>query len=133
VNTVAKKTVRAVSLLIVCLLIIPALPAQPCETSAQPADNCCCCCCQNSGSFSPEDDAPKHDCPCQMAEEQPKENSPAVISSNHLSSPETSLLTSEVEGPFEDLQIRLSDSSPHTLFLPSRDQPLYILNSSFLI
>lgn len=126
---------RAISVFIAFLLLIPPLSARLCERAELSQNSCCCCCpcCQDSGPPLSDSDAEKDECPCQMSEKKQDESSPAVIFFYNDSRPETFLLTSKVEGSFEDYQSQLAGLSPHTLFLPTRDQPLYILHSSFLI
>lgn len=125
---------KTISLFIACLLLFPPLSVRPCKKVDLPQNMCCCCCCcQDSGPSLSNDDAVKDECPCQMGEKKQEESSPAIIFSYNDSRPETSLLTSKVEGSFEDYQSQLAGLSPHRIFLPSRDQPLYILHSSFLI
>jgi hypothetical protein len=134
VDMKSKTLGKTISLFIACLLLFPPLSVQPCqEVDLSQNTCCCCCCCQDSGSSLSNNDAEKDECPCQMSEKKQEESSPAIIFSYNDSRPETSLLTSKVEGSFEDYQSQLVGLSPHTIFLPSRDQPLYILHSSFLI
>jgi len=68
-----------------------------------------------------------------MSEKQQEESPPAVIFSCNDSRPETSLLASEAKGITEDYPSQSVGLHHHSYLLPGRDQPLYILHSSFLI
>ena len=126
---------RTISVFIAFLLLIPPLSAQLCERVELSQNSCCCCCscCQDSGPPLSDSDAEKDDCACQMSEKLQEESLPAAVFSYNESRPKIVLLASEVEEITKDYQSQFADLSPHTLFLPTRDQPLYILHSSFLI
>ena len=133
-NRKRRKLGKIISLAVACLLLFPPFPAESCEEGDQMQETCCCCaCCHDSEPFLPQNDAERDDCSCRITEKNDVENSPAVIFSSNDNRPQTSLLTSKVEASFEDYQSRLVSQLSKALFLPSRDQPLYILHSSFLI
>jgi hypothetical protein len=68
-----------------------------------------------------------------MGEKQQEESSPAVIISHHDSKPETFLAASEIEVIAKDYFTQLTGSCPHPFLFTSKDPPLYLLLSSFLI
>lgn len=126
---------RTISVFIAFLLLIPPLSAQLCERVELSQNSCCCCCscCQDSGPPLSDSDAEKDDCACQMSEKQQEKSSPAAVFSYNDSRPKIVLLASKVEEITKDYQSQLVGLHRHSYFLPSRDQPLYILHSSFLI
>jgi len=125
---------KTISLFIASLLLFPSLSVQLCE-GVELSQNtcCCCCCCQDSESFLANEDAAADDCSCEITEKDTKESSPAVVIFRNDSGPETFVLASEVEGINEDHQSQLGGLSLHSYSLFKKDQPLYILHSSFLI
>jgi len=68
-----------------------------------------------------------------MSEKQTEENSPAVIVSYDDNKPEAYLVAGEVELLNADSFIQQTCFYSPTFHLPSRDRPLYILYSTFLI
>ena len=135
----SKTLTKVTSLLLAIVLSLAPLSVQPCPMGAgwdqkvNPSPNTCCCCANSSATPFTSDNAEQHQCPCKMTEKQPKERSPAVVVSRYDSKPETFLVTLEIELISEDCFPRQIISSPHTFFLPSRDRPLYLLHSLFLI
>ena len=124
----------AISLLAICAFFIVPLRVQPCETTEVPEQACCCCtCCQETESAPSKSHAQDDECSCSMAERHDQESSPAVLVSASDNRPEISPLTFEVRQEFEGDPNRPLDFASRNPTLPSRDQPLYILNSSFLI
>jgi hypothetical protein len=129
---VPRKMVRRVtSLLIAAVLFFVPLSIQPCQ-EADVSQNPCCCC-SGSSEYSLPDDTKEHQCPCQMAEKQQEESSPAVLVSDQYSKPDAFSAASEVEGITKDYSTRLVGSCPHPFWPASKDPPLYLLHSSFLI
>jgi len=134
VNIPHKNAQAAISLLVMCAFFLAPVAVRPCETTEVPEQTCCCCpCCQETESSPSESHTQKDECSCRMAEKHEEENSPAVIVSVKDDKPQISLPTLEIEGSFECEQSRPLDFGSRNLILPSRDQPLYILHSSFLI
>ena len=128
------KAQAAISLLVMCALFLAPVAVQPCEASELAEQACCCCpCCQETESAPSESHAQDEECSCRTAEKNDQETSPAVPVSVSDSKPEMSPLTLEVKGSFEGDQSRPLDFGSRNPILPSRDQPLYILHSSFLI
>jgi hypothetical protein len=124
---------KSISLFIVCLLLFTPLLAHPCQRVYMSKSSGCCCCCKGSGSFSPKEDKEEQKCPCQMAKKQQEETSPAVIVSHHNGEPETLLMASEVEVITKDYFTQFPNLCHHPLLPTSKDPPLYLLHSSFLI
>jgi hypothetical protein len=134
VNMKHKNMQAAISLFVMCALFLAPVAVRPCETTEVPEQSCCCCpCCQETESSPSESHPQKDECSCRMAEKHDEENSPAVLVSDNDDKPQISLLTLEIKGSFECQQGRPLDSGSRNLILPSRDHPLYILHSSFLI
>ena len=124
----------AISLLVVCAFFIVPVWGRPCETTEVPEQACCCCaCCQETEPPPTENHSHRDECACRMAERHNQETSPAVPVSASDNKPEMSPLTFEVRETLEGDPNRPLDFGSHNPTLPSRDQPLYILNSSFLI
>lgn len=130
---------KIISLLLVSILLFLPLSAQSCPTIPTPdqkedvSANACCGCCANSSTSLPSDNGNQHNCPCQMTEKQSEDRSPAVIISHDDSKSETSLVTSNVEERSENYPSQPIFSSTHSFSLASRDRPLYLLHSLFLI
>jgi hypothetical protein len=125
-----------ISLVIGCFLLIPPLAVPSCERPGPEEESCCCCCCpccQDSEPFAPENAAQDDGCSCRTAERHEEENSAAVVVSANDNKLHISLSMSSIEGSFEDHQNRPGDFGSGSLILPKRDQPLYILHSSFII
>jgi hypothetical protein len=75
----------------------------------------------------------EQNCPCQVSEKRPEDRSPAVMVSNYDIKPDAIITTLE-KTPVQENPLTPSDFSSHNIFsLSSRDRPLYILQSSFLI
>lgn len=129
------KNVRAaISLFVICALFLAPVSVRPCEAVEAPEHTCCSCpCCQDSEPSPPDNHAQKDECSCRIAEKHEEENSPAVVVSVNDNKLQTSLLISSIEGSFEYHQSRPTDFGSSDFIFPSRDQPLYILHSSFLI
>jgi hypothetical protein len=129
------KNVRAaISLFVICALFLAPVSVRPCEAVEAPEHTCCSCpCCQDSEPSHQENHAQKDECSCRIAEKHDEENSPAVVVSINHNKLQTSLLTSRIEGSFEYHQSPPLDFGSRNLTFPRRDEPLYILHSSFLI
>jgi hypothetical protein len=124
----------AISLLAICALFCAPVWGQPCETTEALEEACCCCpCCQETDSSLAETGGEGDDCPCEMSEADESEGSPAVILSNRSGGVEILLVASSARGETDDYRSSSITQLFSSLFLPSRDQPLYILHSSFLI
>jgi hypothetical protein len=127
------------SILLTCVLLFTSLFAQPCSFESkldQRPDKSSvgsCGCCANSSTSSSFDGTDQHNCPCQMREKQAEENSPAIIASYDDNKPEANLVAGEIEPLNADSFIRQICLRSPIFYLPSRDRPLYILNSTFLI
>lgn len=123
---------RVTALLIATVLFFVPLSVQPCQ-KVEVSQNSCCGCCLNSSLSSHPDDAEQRECPCQMDERQQEESSPAVIVSHQNSKPEPFLVASEVKVVTKDYLPQFTGLCPHTFLPISKDPPLYLLHSSFLI
>ena len=127
------------SILLASVLLFASLFAQPCSFESKPDQRMekpsrdVCGCCANASASSSSEGTGQHSCPCQMKEKQAEENSPAVIVSYNDNNPEANLVAGEIELLNADSFIRQTCLRSHTFCLPSRDRPLYILNSTFLI
>ena len=127
-----RKTVpRVVSLLIAIVLFSVPLSVQPCQMSEVSKNPCCCC--SDSPDFSQGNHRERQECGCHMGEKHQEENSPAVIASHHDSKPEAFPVGSEAEVIRKDHFSQLAGLYPHPLSPASKDPPLYLLHSSFLI
>lgn len=130
---------KITSILLTSLLLFASLFAQPCsfefklDQRMEKSSSSGCGCCANTSESSSSEGTDQHNCPCQMSEKQPEENSPAVIVSYDDNKPEAYLVAGEFELLDADSFIRQTCLCPHAFYLPSRDRPLYILNSTFLI
>ena len=130
---------KITSLLLTSVLLVIPLFAQPCfidsklEKKLDNTSGNCCGCCVNLSPSSSSDCSDQHNCPCQMSEKQPEENSPVIIVSYNDNKPEENLVAGEIELLNVDSFIRQTCFRSHDFYLPSRDRPLYILNSTFLI
>ncbi|MFQ6002629.1 MAG: hypothetical protein ACE5KJ_02675 [Candidatus Zixiibacteriota bacterium] len=127
-----KKVRRVTAIFLASILFFVPLSLQACQ-KVEVSQNACCCCCVNSSDSSHPNDAKQHECPCQMGESQQEESPPAIIVSHHDSKPEPFLVASEVEVTTKDYRPRLTSSSSLPFSLTSKDPPLYLLHSSFLI
>ena len=129
-----KNAQTAILLFIVCALFLAPISVRPCETTEAPEQSCCCCpCCQDTESPTQETEDSKDDCSCEMSEAEESEGSPALIFSNRSGGAEILLVASSTQGETDDYQSSSIAQSFSSQFLPGRDQPLYILHSSFLI
>lgn len=129
-----KNAQAAISLFVMCALFLAPVSVGQCETTEAPEQSCCCCpCCQDAKSPQQETEDDKDGCPCEMSEAEESEGSPALIFSNRsggaqilFEATSTHEETNHYQSPF--IAERFS-----SLSLPSRDHPLYILHSAFLI
>ena len=127
------------SILLTSVLLFVSLFTQPCSMDprlGQGIDKSpdeCCGCCNQSSTVSSSGTTDRNNCPCGIKEKQAEEKSPAIIVSNDDNKPEAYLIAGEIELLNADSFIRQTCLRPHTFYLPSRDRPLYILNSTFLI
>jgi hypothetical protein len=76
----------------------------------------------------------EHSCPCQVSQRKSEDRSPAVVFSNYDIKPDI-IITILEKAPVQEGQQTPIDYSFHNnnFKLSSRDRPLYILQSSFLI
>jgi hypothetical protein len=129
---------KVTSLLIASVLLFASFSGQSCpvnQISDQKTDSPekTCCCCQNSSHKSQNHKMTEQNCPCQVSEKRPEDRSPAVMVSNYDIKPDAIITTLE-KTPVQENPLTPSDFSSHNIFsLSSRDRPLYILQSSFLI
>ena len=129
---ISRKTLGSLILPLTLSLLLFAPPTiQPCQEAEASQSNCCCC--QNSCQHVVSSDSKHSQCPCQMEEKQKEESSPGVIVSKHDSKPKPLFLAWEIEVIPEDHFPQLASSYSHNFSVLSRDPPLYLLNSSFLI
>ncbi len=119
------------TLLIIPVLLVVPVSVLPCQEADIGQDTCCCC--ESSSQLSQPVDSKQHECPCQISEKEPAESSPAVITSNHERAPEPLWLASGNEEPRENCVAQLGGLHGNHFLLLSKDPPLYLLNSSFLI
>jgi len=134
-----RTSTKIISFLLSCVLLIVPLSSQVCSMDPRldqgmdkSSDECCGCCSQSS-TVSSSGSTDQNDCPCGIKEKQPEENSPVIIVSYNDNKPEAYLVAGELELLNADSFIRQTCLRSHTFYLPSRDRPLYILNSTFLI
>lgn len=118
------------ALLIIPVLLVVPVSVLPCQ-EADIAQNTCCCC-ESTGSLLQPDDSKEHECPCQISEKEPAESSPAVIVSYHERTPEPLSLASAIEEPAPNHVTRCAGLNTNQFLLFNNDQPLYLLNQSFL-
>ncbi|NIN00831.1 MAG: hypothetical protein GTO24_22940 [candidate division Zixibacteria bacterium] len=123
---------RLISLLIISLLLVPPLSAQPCER-AEASQQTCCCCCPDSGPSRSINDAEKDECSCQISEQSQKDKSSPIIVFQNDTRPVTLLPAARIGDNAEDFQGQLGGSPLEAPDRASGDRPLYILHSSFLI
>lgn len=122
---------RATSIFVVTVVFLVPLSVQPCQMSE--VSNNPCCCCLDSPDFSQANHKEQQECGCHMGEKHQEESSPAVIASHHDSKPETFPVGSEAEVIAKDHSSQLAGLCPHPFSPASKDPPLYLLHSSFLI
>jgi len=92
-----------------------------------------CCCCENFCQSSQHNDRDKKECSCEISEGTKAESPSAVIVTHPDNKPKMDSGSVEVEIIDKFCFTQLSDSNPYTSAFLSRDPPLYLLNSSFLI
>jgi hypothetical protein len=122
---------KTIAISIVCIFLLAPLSVEPCQEAEIPKNTCCCC--EDSGQISKPDDTKQHECPCQIEEGQPEENPPTAILSQHKRTPESLSLASEIEKSTQDHITHFAGLYPDHFLLLNKDQPLYLLNSSFLL
>ena len=129
-----KNAQAAISLFVMCALFLAPVAVRPCGATEAPEQSCCCCpCCQETDSSLAETGEERDDCPCEMSEAEESEGSPAVVFSHRSGGAEIFLVGLSTRGEIDDYRSFSIAQRSSSLFLPSRDQPLYILHSSFLI
>ncbi len=134
-----RTSTKIISILLISVLLIIPLSAQACSMDPrlgqgmEKSPDECCGCCNQSSTVSSSGSADRNECPCGIKEKQAEENSPAVIVSYDDNKTEAYLVAGEHELLNADTFIRQTCLRSHTFYLPSRDHPLYILNSTFLI
>ncbi|MFH1336787.1 MAG: hypothetical protein ABII96_09745 [Candidatus Zixiibacteriota bacterium] len=129
---------KITTLLIASVLLFASFSGQSCpvnQISDQKTDlpEKTCCCCQNSSHKLQNNNTAEQNCPCQVSERKPEDRSPAVVVLNYDSKPDAVFLTLEKVSVQEKQLTPIDFSSDNTFKLSSRDRPLYILQSSFLI
>ena len=102
------------------------LPCQKCDISQKT------CCCESSCQVSPKNEQ-KGDCPCEIKKWPESQSSPEIILPDYSKKSELILKAYKFEFTDEDIFTKQKDKYCHLLILLSRDPPLYLLNSSFLI
>lgn len=102
------------------------LPCQRCDISQK--TRCCESSCQVSASSEQEGD-----CSCEIKKCPEPPSSPEVILPDYSKKTESLLQAYKFEFAGEDSFDQQKDTNCHFLILLSRDPPLYLLNSSFLI
>jgi len=129
---VHKKMVKQVAAILIVgfLFFVPAY-VQPCHTDDLSKNRCCYCesCCH----FLEHNEKDKKECSCQISEGSAPESSSAVIVTHPDNKPKINLGSLKVEFIDKCCFTQLSDLSPYTSVFLSRDPPLYLLHSSFLI
>jgi hypothetical protein len=125
---------KAATLLVACVLLLPALPTQSCETVDVSEDACCsCCCCQDSEAPLLNEGVQGEECSCEMSEGQKAESSPAVVTYQPEKRLQIVPLAEASNQTAAEYQIEFEGFHHHPVILPNKDQPLYILHSSFII
>jgi len=129
---------KVTSLIIASVLLFASFSGQACpvnQISVQQTDlpEETCCCCQNFSHKLQNNNAAEQNCPCQVSERKPEDRSPAVVISNYDSKPDAVIVTLEKVSVQENRPTPIDFSSHNNFTLSSRDRPLYILKSSFLI
>jgi hypothetical protein len=128
------RLVKTTALLVACVLLLPGLPTQSCEPVDRSDDACCsCCCCHDSELLLSDEGFEREECGCEMSEGQNEEGSPAVVTSQPEKRPEIIPLAEGFNQTTTDYQFEFEGFAHHPLILTNKDQPLYILHSSFLI
>jgi hypothetical protein len=129
---------KSTSLLIASVLLftsfsVPTCPLIQMRDKNTDSPEKTCCCCQNSSQKIQKNKTPEHNCPCQASEKKTEDRSPAMVISNYDVKPEGIVTTLE-NTPVQENQLSpICFSSHHNFTLSSRDRPLYILQSSYLI
>jgi hypothetical protein len=129
-----KRLAKIIALLVACVLLLPGLPTQSCEPVDRSEEACCSCCgCHDSEPLLSDEGIEREECSCEMSEGQKEEGSPAVVTFQPEKRPEITPLETDTDRTAAAIQIEFSNLTHHPLILPNKDQPLYILYSSFLI
>jgi hypothetical protein len=102
------------------------LPCQKCDISQK---NCCS---ESSCQVSTKNEQ-KGDCSCEIRKWPESPSSPEVILPDYSKKSESILKPYEFEFAGESALAQQKDNNFHFLTLLSRDPPLYLLNSTFLI
>jgi hypothetical protein len=132
-------SIRITSILLTSVMLFASLFAQPCSFESkldqrpEKSSSDGCGCCTNTSASSSSEGTGQNNCPCQMSDKQAEEKSPAIFVSYDDNKPEAYLIAGEIELLNADSFIRQTSFYSHPFHLPSRDRPLYILNSTFLI
>ena len=126
-----KSVLRAVSILIAIVLFSVPVCVQPCQMSEVSTSPCCCC--SDSPDFSQAPHKEKQECGCHMGEKNQEESSPAVIVFHHGDRSLTPFVASEVQVIAKDYRAQLTGLCSQPFLPTSKDPPLYLLHSSFLI
>jgi hypothetical protein len=122
---------RVVSLLMATVLFSIPLSVQPCQMSE--VSNNPCCCCSDSQDFSEASHREKQECGCHMGEKHQEESSPAVIVFHDGDRSLTPFVASEVEVITKEYRAQLTGPYSQPFLRKSKDPPLYLLHTSFLI
>jgi hypothetical protein len=122
---------RATSIFVVAVVFLVPLSVQPCQMSE--VSNNPCCCCSDSPDFSEANHREQQECGCHMGEKHQEENSPAFIVFHHGDKLGTSFVASEVEVITKDYRPQFTGLYSQPFLPTSKDPPLYLLHSSFLI
>lgn len=122
---------KVTSLLVVTVLLSVPLSVQPCRMSE--VSNNPCCCCSGSPDFSRADHREQQERGCHRCEKHQEGSSPAVIVFHHDDRSLTPFVASEVKLTVKDYHTQLTGLCRLPLLLTSKDPPLYLLHSSFLI
>lgn len=102
------------------------LPCQKCEISQKT------CCPEKSCKVSTGNEQ-KGDCSCEIRKWPESQSSPEAILPDYSKKSDFILQPYKFEFASEDIFAQQEDTNCHLLILLSRDPPLYLLNSSFLI
>ena len=102
------------------------LPCQKCNISKKT------CCCESSCKVSTNNEQ-QGDCPCEIRKWPESPSSPEAMLPDYSKKSESILQPYKFEFAGEDIFAQQEDTNCHFLILLSRDPPLYLLNSSFLI
>jgi hypothetical protein len=133
INIRIKALRETASLLIAWVLFFVPLSVPLCPEAVFSQDICSCCCCRDSGLPLSKTDVERNECSCHKGQKQSEENSPAIVLPHFDSRPKGFLLAKVAGDMAEDHQSQLVGLHPHFFLLPSRDRPLYLLNSILII